>query len=384
MKFSKIFEDEITLDSLSRPQLVALCRLLELQPIGTNNFLRFQLRMQLRKLKADDQMIHKEGIDTLTVPELQQACRARGMRALGMSEDRLKSQLDQWLELSLNEHIPPSLLLLSRVLYLPENIPAKDQLAATIQALPEDIVTEAKYKIGETEGKIDNRTKIELLKKEEQAIKKEKEEEIMAKTVDSKIEELKDKADILIDNAVDVEKVKEVKEKLIEKEQLSKEDIESLEDALENIAKEKHKMLVEKEELQELKEEMADYKEDIEEFKALTVKTGAKNLKETKAAKRLRNKVDKMVNKMDILLHNLESKRQVLQEKIDIKAQEGQDIQRERDDVIGINDLLLAIRRIQKVGDDTKLQRIIDVLDSMDIDHDGQVEIEHVIKVSLY
>ncbi|CAG2122068.1 unnamed protein product, partial [Medioppia subpectinata] len=41
MNFSKLFEDEITLDSLSRPQLSALCRLLELQPIGTNNFLRF-------------------------------------------------------------------------------------------------------------------------------------------------------------------------------------------------------------------------------------------------------------------------------------------------------------------------------------------------------
>lgn len=55
LKFSKLFEDEITLDSLTRPQLTALCRLLELQPIGTNNFLRFQLRMKLRNLNADDQ-----------------------------------------------------------------------------------------------------------------------------------------------------------------------------------------------------------------------------------------------------------------------------------------------------------------------------------------
>lgn len=54
LKFSKLFEDEITLDSLSRPQLVALCRLLEMQPFGTNNFLRFQLRMKLRALTADD------------------------------------------------------------------------------------------------------------------------------------------------------------------------------------------------------------------------------------------------------------------------------------------------------------------------------------------
>jgi hypothetical protein len=56
MKFSKLFEDEITLDSLSRPQLTALCRVLEIQPIGTNNFLRFHLRMKLRSLAADDKV----------------------------------------------------------------------------------------------------------------------------------------------------------------------------------------------------------------------------------------------------------------------------------------------------------------------------------------
>ena len=83
LRFSKLFEDEITLDSLSRPQLTALCRVLEIAPIGTNNLLRFQLRMRLRSLAADDKVIQKEGIDSLTVNELQAACRARGMRALG-------------------------------------------------------------------------------------------------------------------------------------------------------------------------------------------------------------------------------------------------------------------------------------------------------------
>lgn len=56
IKFSKIFEDEITLDSLSRPQLIALCRVLEIKPLGTSNFLVFQLRMKLRSLAADDKV----------------------------------------------------------------------------------------------------------------------------------------------------------------------------------------------------------------------------------------------------------------------------------------------------------------------------------------
>ncbi|RXM27238.1 LETM1 and EF-hand domain-containing protein 1, mitochondrial [Acipenser ruthenus] len=54
IRFSKLFEDELTLDNLTRPQLVALCKLLELQSIGTNNFLRFQIIMKLRAIRADD------------------------------------------------------------------------------------------------------------------------------------------------------------------------------------------------------------------------------------------------------------------------------------------------------------------------------------------
>lgn len=56
LKFSKLFKDEITLDSLPRPQLVALCRVLELRPIGTSNFLRFQLTLKLRSLAIDDKV----------------------------------------------------------------------------------------------------------------------------------------------------------------------------------------------------------------------------------------------------------------------------------------------------------------------------------------
>ncbi|XP_053125521.1 LETM1 domain-containing protein LETM2, mitochondrial isoform X1 [Hemicordylus capensis] len=120
VRFSKLFEDELTLEHLERPQLVILCKLLELQPIGTNNLLRFQLLMKLRSIKADDEMIAKEGVDGLSVSELQSACRARGMRSLGLSEEQLKEQLKQWLDLHLRENVPPSLLLLSRALYLTE------------------------------------------------------------------------------------------------------------------------------------------------------------------------------------------------------------------------------------------------------------------------
>ncbi|XP_061754715.1 LETM1 domain-containing protein LETM2, mitochondrial [Nerophis ophidion] len=118
VRFSKLFEDELTLEHLERPQLVALCKLLELQPIGTNNLLRFQLMMQLRTIKSDDEMILAEGVAAMSVSELQSACRSRGMRSLGLTTEQLRLQLQQWLDLHLKENVPPSLLLLSRAMYL--------------------------------------------------------------------------------------------------------------------------------------------------------------------------------------------------------------------------------------------------------------------------
>lgn len=96
MKFSKLFEDDITLDSLQRPHLVALCKVLNVSTIGTGAILRFNLKMKLRSLAADDKMIAKEGVDSLNFSELQQACRARGMRAYGVSEERLRKELRNW------------------------------------------------------------------------------------------------------------------------------------------------------------------------------------------------------------------------------------------------------------------------------------------------
>jgi LETM1 and EF-hand domain-containing protein 1 len=391
LKFSKLFEDEITLDSLSRPQLIALCRLLELKPIGPNYVLRFQLRTQLRSLKSDDVMIQKEGVNTLTVPELQQACRSRGMRALGVAEDRLRTQLAQWLELSLNEKIPPSLLLLSRILYLPENIPAADQLKATIQALPVEVGTEAKYKIGETEGKIDNKTRLELIRQEEAAIRLEKEEaanEAKAKaeavsqaaaTPDREI--LTDSAQTIVDRAIvmDSPPPPAKDEKAGE---LSPEDLDKIEQVLDQITKDTKSMAVEKEELEDIKEEMADYKEDIQEFQEIAKLTGKQQLVESSAAKSLRKRVDKMINKMDTVMHDLESKKEKIQEKLQVLPNDQEEtLKSEKENLVNINEILTGIRQIQSVEDEAKMKTIIDVLDTMDVDHDGKIDVEHVVNV---
>ena len=64
----------------------------------------------------------------MTVQELQQACKERGMRALGISEAALKRQMQEWLDLSQNAKVPPSLLLLSRTLYFAERAQPTEQV----------------------------------------------------------------------------------------------------------------------------------------------------------------------------------------------------------------------------------------------------------------
>lgn len=387
LRFSKLFEDEITLDSLTRPQLIALCRVLELSTIGPNNLLRFQLRMKLRSLAADDKVIQKEGIDSLTVSELQAACRARGMRALGVSEIRLKSQLLQWLDLSLNEKVPPSLLLLSRALYLPDSDVTSDQLKVTIASLPESVVAQTRDAISQRRGKIDNEARILALKLEEERIAEERKESIQeAKQIPATAilqsaadtEELKDKAQVLQDTA------KVLTPALSSSDQLTSADVAVLENALESIGVQRKRLLIEKEELTELKEELAEYQEDIEELKDF-LDTSAKEqpperkrlvLRESKAARRLFTSVDKMIKKLDGTVNRLEGRSKRNEELGDIAPAAAEEN-------VSIEELISSIRRLQAVEDSAKLQQIVQVLAQIDQDRDGVVKVDDLMKVYL-
>lgn len=366
MKFSKLFEDEITLDSLSRPQLIALCRVLDVQTLGTTNFLRFLLRMRLRSLAADDKLIQKEGVDSLTRSELQQACRARAMRAYGLPEAKLREQLSQWLDLSLNEKVPPSLLLLSRALMVPDTIPMSDKLKATISALPETVVARTKCAIGEKEGKLDHITNIELIKMEERKIEEEREEQ---KETEKK--EVKPEPTILAEQS--------------KSDEITTTDVKVIEQALDTLDKDKKTMSVEKEELKELKEEMAEYQEDVQELYQMKAEAKGEadieNIKVSKGAKRLFNKVNKMIQKMDAVLLDLEQSEKQVKEKIEsLSSEEKKDV-KAVEELIRIDELIAAIKQIQSVPDDHRLKRIAEILGKIDDDRDGAIKVEDVLKV---
>lgn len=288
MRFSKLFEDEITLDSLSRQQLAAICRVLDVATIGTSAVMRFQLRMKVRSLAADDRMIQKEGVETLTLGELQAASRARGMRSYGLSLAQLRNQVSEWIHLSLNEKVPPSLLLLSRAMMLPEHVTTAEKLQASMTVLNESAAIQTKAAIGEREGKIDNKTKIEIIRDEQRKIKEELEEENVEKAKVAASEQLVDQAKVLTTattsgapaaaqlasaaaTAAAATPAHAVPATapgagVTATASLTAKDIEAVSDAIGVIGAEKKTLMVEKEEIKDLKEEIAEYREDVEEL----------------------------------------------------------------------------------------------------------------------
>ncbi|XP_022606712.1 mitochondrial proton/calcium exchanger protein isoform X2 [Seriola dumerili] len=400
IKFSKLFEDELTLDNLTRPQLVALCRLLELQSIGTNNFLRFQLIMKLRAIRADDKLIAEEGVESLNVNEVQAACRVRGMRSLGVTEERLREQLSQWLELHLNQQIPTSLLLLSRAMFLPDTLSPADQLKTTLQTLPEMVTKEAQLMAAEMElSKVDNKTKLETTLQEEATIRQDNKDREMERLADAaekvaregelelEAERAKhNEAISMADKSAHSETLRDTAPVIegIKGEEITKEEIDLLSDACSKLKEQKRLLTLEKEELEELKDDVQEYNEDLEEIKKELSKSGQeKTVEESKASKRLSKRVNRMIGRIDKIILELEKDKVILDGQMDsgttppvglffTKASDAT-----RENLISIDELINVMRQIQNIPEH-KLQSIAEALDD---NKDGKIDIDDVIKV---
>ncbi|XP_028981303.1 mitochondrial proton/calcium exchanger protein isoform X3 [Esox lucius] len=391
IRFSKLFEDELTLDNLTRPQLVALCRLLELQSMGTNNFLRFQLIMKLRAIRADDKLISEEGVNTLSVKELQAACRVRGMRALGVTEERLREQLQQWLDLHLNQHIPTSLLLLSRAMFLPDTLSPADQLKTTLQNLPDIVAKEAQVKVAEMElSQVDNKTKLEATLQEEAAIRQDNKEREMERLADAA--ERTEQALSSVENAAPAETLRDTAPALegIKGEEITKEEIDMLSDACSKLKEQKKLLTLEKEELEDLKDDVQEYCEDLEEIKKELSKSGQERaVHESKASQRLSKRVNRMIGRIGKIITELEQDKVLLDGQMDRPSTPpiGLFFEKYRDsksllftfreNLISISELITVMRQIQNIPEH-KLQSIADALDE---NKDGQIDIDDVIKL---
>eukprot|EP00729_Bicosta_minor_P004118 gene4118-14858_t len=368
LKFSKLFDDVLTLDSLSHAHLVAFAKLLGLPTMGTS----------------------AEGIETMSVSALQDACRARGMRAAGISEEGLQERLSQWINLHIVEDVPASLLLMSRVLYLPENLAPEAQLATVLDSLPENIKDEVKVAAAESEAiEVEPEAKLVLLANEEALIEEElaelkaaeerataKEEALAAEQRQAELDAVSTKVQPGVENEV-WEKYTKSQEEL---------DQEAAVEAAEKVeaaaAAEADKMVVTAEELQELVADVVldekatraaieTLREDLEEDYALIREAKALELEvdTPKSTKQLMKQVGSMVSKLE---DNFEETLKLPDGSVILDAN--------GDGVVSREELVMAFKKMDKTGEVTEAQ-IRNTVMLLDRDDDGSIPLQTIEKV---
>ncbi|RYO83792.1 hypothetical protein DL766_001414 [Monosporascus sp. MC13-8B] len=183
IKICKAFKDDLTLDNLSRPQLVSICRYMNLNTFGTDTMLRYQIRHRMRQIKRDDKVISFEGVDSLNVAELQMACASRGIKTHTVSPGRLREDLQSWLDLRLKHGVPSTLLVLSNAYMYGEKGAEESGFDAQIHALtgvlssiPEELFHEIELEVHNAEGSATNKQRLEVLKEQQELIEEENEQ----------------------------------------------------------------------------------------------------------------------------------------------------------------------------------------------------------------
>lgn len=181
IKVCKIFKDDLTLDNLSRPQLVGMTKYMNLSAFGTDMMLRYQVRHRMRQIKRDDRAISFEGVESLSVPELQMACASRGLRTQGMSPGRLRDDLQMWLDLRLKYGVPSTLLVLSNAFMYTQGQDSEiasqiDALQAVLSSIPEELFHEIELEVHNAEGAATNKQRLEVLKEQQDLIEEENEQ----------------------------------------------------------------------------------------------------------------------------------------------------------------------------------------------------------------
>ncbi|KAI6103562.1 LETM1-like protein-domain-containing protein [Pisolithus sp. B1] len=321
---AKLFDDDLTLDNLSRPQLVSMCRYMGINAFGTDNFLRGAIRSRLRNLRRDDQAIDAEGVDSLSVAELQAACQSRGIRTSGVSPARLRDELSTWINLHLHNRVSGVLLILGRAFHFDRKSGEdEDGKTAVIQSLESVLSGLPDNLLNEAELEVDS----------EKASYKQKLETARRAKRESQEQEIRTAHSLLPDT---------------ENARMTTEQLNELGEAL-CVLSAKSSVLKERDELRTLMEENLQGDEDPKS------PSGA-------LTKRIRT----MLTKIDAQLQEYDS----------LVGSSLQMISADAQGRISVEDLQKALTVIKHRPDDEVIQAVIQKLD---VDQDGYVELEHVL-----
>ncbi|TFY52643.1 hypothetical protein EVJ58_g9902 [Rhodofomes roseus] len=349
---ARLFDDDLTLDNLSRPQLVSMCRYMGINAFGTDNFLRGNIRQRLTELRRDDQLIEMEGVDNLSTSELQAACQSRGIRTSGVSPARLREELSTWITLHLHNRVSGVLLVLARAFQFDKKPGDEDGKTAIIQSLesvlsglPDNLLNEAELEV--ESDKASFKQKLEVLQQQEELIEDEEEQEQKEEDARrAKREEEARLAEMLLPET-------ELQpERAAEKEtdaRMTTEQLKELAAAL-SVLSSKSSVLKERDELHALMEENMQAEEQDPKSPAAAL------------TKRIRS----MLTKIDAQLS-------------DYDARVGSSLQMISCDPqgrISVEDLEKALAVIKHKPDEEVGHKVIEKLD---VDKDGFVELEHVL-----
>ncbi|KAF7968568.1 hypothetical protein HWV62_30111 [Athelia sp. TMB] len=351
---AKLFDDDLTLDNLSRPQLTSMSRYMGLNAFGTDNFLRGTIRSRLLHLRRDDQSIYSEGVDELSTSELQHACQSRGIRTGGVSPARLREELSTWISLHLHNRVSGVLLILGRAFYFDRKPGEEDgktavisSLESVLSGLPDNLLNEAELEVDS--DKASYQQKLEVLREQEELIEDEeeqeqKEEDARRAKREAEEREAESARALLPESELHPDSV----ETAAEDARMTTEQLNELTESL-VILSAKSSVLKERDELRELMEENLQAEEDPKS------PSGA-------LTKRIRSMLTKIDSQLEAYDDRVGSSLQMIQ--ADAQGR------------ISVQDLEKALGVIKHKPDDEVGRAVIQKLD---VDKDGFVELEHVL-----
>ena len=160
-----------------------MCRYMNINAFGTDNFLRYTIRSRMAKLEKDDKLIQTEGVDSLSATELAHACASRGIRTSSANspEEKQRAELGQWIDLHLNHNLSGTLLILSKAFAFTEKpdgtIDHLSSLKHTLSSLPDTLLNETELGMLSDEEDKAFKQRLEVLQEQEELIEDEAEQE---------------------------------------------------------------------------------------------------------------------------------------------------------------------------------------------------------------
>ena len=356
VRVAKLFDDDVTLDNLTRPQLVSVSRYMQLSAFGTDNYLRFQIRHALNRIRQDDYAILREDTQSMSTAELQAACQSRGIWTHKLDKEQLRESLDEWLHLHIREKISGTLLILSRAFYFVGHLDTANQsyhymqikgLEMTMSSLPDSLLNETELHYSKEAAT--NKQRLEVLQEQEELIEDEAEQEEEVQAARDAERSRKDAETVEATRILPTAAKTRVDDARMTEEQLSE-----LGEAL-AILSAKSSVLRERQELSELMSELPPDDAGADDG--------------SPKAKSLYRRVRSMLQRIDKQLEEFDK---------DVGGRMHL-IEASPTGKISVDDLEQALRLIRHRPDEEMLQKLVDKLD---VDLDGLVPLNDVLELA--